>query len=124
MVGRRLILVPILGIALAGAIGIPATGATASTPATSVASESGPTHQRRAVPQPVAVHEGPNDRKRVALTFDADMTPDMRERLESGEVHTWYNDRHRRAAADGYARHPVPDGTVGTDLPTGRRVAR
>ncbi|MGH3688213.1 MAG: polysaccharide deacetylase family protein [Pseudonocardiaceae bacterium] len=48
--------------------------------------------QQRAVPQPVAVQAGPSDRKRVALTFDADMTPEMRRRLESGEVRTWYNE--------------------------------
>lgn len=92
MVGRRLVPVQVLGMALAGAMGFPAAGATASTPATSVASESDPTRQQRAVPQPVVVHKGPSDRKRVALTFDADMTPDMRQRLESGEVRTWYND--------------------------------
>lgn len=96
MVGRRLIPVQFLGIALAGAMGIPATGATGSTPtaasSTSAASESVLTRQQRAVPQPIAVHEGPSDRKRVALTFDADMTPDMRQRLDSGEVRTWYND--------------------------------
>jgi peptidoglycan-N-acetylglucosamine deacetylase len=99
MVARQLIPVPVLGIALAGAMGIPATDATGLTPAatpaassTSAASESVPARQKRGVPQSVAIQEGPSDRKRVALTFDADMTPDMRQRLESGEVRTWYNE--------------------------------
>ncbi|HKR48673.1 MAG TPA: polysaccharide deacetylase family protein [Pseudonocardiaceae bacterium] len=95
MVARRLIPVLVLGIALAGVMGIPATDATGSAPAassTSAASEPVLTRQKQGAPHAVAVQEGPSDRKRVALTFDADMTPDMRQRLESGKVRTWYNE--------------------------------
>ena len=37
------------------------------------------------------VEHGPRDRDRVALTFDADMTPNMQARLEAGVVPSWYN---------------------------------
>lgn len=40
---------------------------------------------------PVIQH-GPRDKKRVALTFDADLTALMRKRLQSGKVKSYYND--------------------------------
>src|SRR5579859_5160994 len=36
---------------------------------------------------------GPRTRKWIALTFDADMTPQMKKRLENGEVPSWYNEK-------------------------------
>jgi peptidoglycan/xylan/chitin deacetylase (PgdA/CDA1 family) len=42
-------------------------------------------------PRPVAIQEGSTKGKRVALTFDADMTPDMLTRLQSGQVPEQYN---------------------------------
>jgi peptidoglycan-N-acetylglucosamine deacetylase len=41
---------------------------------------------------PVVVESGPRDGRRVALTFDADMTPHMLRRLESGETASYYNE--------------------------------
>lgn len=41
---------------------------------------------------PVVVEAGPRDSRRVALTFDADMTPLMLRRLDTGEVASYYND--------------------------------
>ncbi len=40
---------------------------------------------------PSVVSSGPADRPRVALTFDADMTPAMLRRLHTGEVGSYYN---------------------------------
>lgn len=40
---------------------------------------------------PVVQH-GPRDKKRVALTFDADLTALMRKRLQHGKVKSYYND--------------------------------
>ncbi len=40
---------------------------------------------------PSVVNSGPADRPRVALTFDADMTPAMLRRLHTGEVGSYYN---------------------------------
>jgi len=37
------------------------------------------------------VNHGPRDRRVVALTFDADMTPSMLARLGSGDVTTWFD---------------------------------
>jgi len=37
------------------------------------------------------VFHGPRDKKEVALTFDADMTPWMKEQLQSGNVQSYYN---------------------------------
>ncbi|MCL5785004.1 MAG: polysaccharide deacetylase family protein [Patescibacteria group bacterium] len=37
------------------------------------------------------VEHGPRDKKRIALTFDADMTPGMYLLLEKGIVKSWYN---------------------------------
>ncbi len=42
---------------------------------------------------PSVVNSGPADRPRVALTFDADMTPAMLRRLHTGEVGSYYNAR-------------------------------
>jgi peptidoglycan-N-acetylglucosamine deacetylase len=40
---------------------------------------------------PVVVESGPRDSRRIALTFDADMTPHMLRRLETGETASYYN---------------------------------
>ena len=40
---------------------------------------------------PLVVRSGPADRRRIALTFDADMTPAMLHRLQSGAVGSYYN---------------------------------
>lgn len=40
-----------------------------------------------------AVLHGQRDRKWIALTFDADMTPKIQEKLRSGEVKSWYNQK-------------------------------
>lgn len=37
------------------------------------------------------IEHGPRDKKRVALTFDADMTPPMYLLLKKGLVKSWYN---------------------------------
>ncbi|HEX9008675.1 MAG TPA: polysaccharide deacetylase family protein [Patescibacteria group bacterium] len=37
------------------------------------------------------IFHGPTDQKLLALTFDADMTPGMKNRLSKGEVKSWYN---------------------------------
>lgn len=39
----------------------------------------------------LAFDRGPGDAGLIALTFDADMTPDMLYRLRSGQVASWYN---------------------------------
>ncbi|MBD0292337.1 MAG: polysaccharide deacetylase family protein [Jiangellaceae bacterium] len=41
---------------------------------------------------PAVVDAGPRDSPRVALTFDADMTPLMLRRLDTGEVASYYNE--------------------------------
>lgn len=41
---------------------------------------------------PVVVESGPRDSRRVALTFDADMTPHMLRRLDAGETASYYNE--------------------------------
>lgn len=41
--------------------------------------------------RPVAIQEGSAKGKRVALTFDADMTPDMLSRLQNGQVPEQFN---------------------------------
>jgi peptidoglycan/xylan/chitin deacetylase (PgdA/CDA1 family) len=41
---------------------------------------------------PVVVESGPRDNRRVALTFDADMTPHMLRRLDTGETASYYNE--------------------------------
>lgn len=38
---------------------------------------------------------GPRNSGKVALTFDADMTPAMLQQLRSGQVHSWYNQEVR-----------------------------
>lgn len=65
---------------------------------TAAASKGGvPTPSRVSIPresgraEPKVVEHGPRDSKRIALTFDADMTPDMRRRLQAGVVDSWYN---------------------------------
>jgi len=40
---------------------------------------------------PHAIRHGPRTRRRIALTFDADMTEDMRGQLRSGTVASWYD---------------------------------
>ncbi|WP_238158242.1 polysaccharide deacetylase family protein [Kribbella voronezhensis] len=40
---------------------------------------------------PVVQH-GPRDKRRIALTFDADLTALMRTRLQRGKVHSYYNE--------------------------------
>lgn len=37
------------------------------------------------------IFHGPRDKKVVALTFDADMTPKMKKDLETGKVASWYD---------------------------------
>jgi len=39
------------------------------------------------------INRGPKDRKVVALTFDADMTPKMLKDLQSGKIKSWYEKR-------------------------------
>jgi peptidoglycan/xylan/chitin deacetylase (PgdA/CDA1 family) len=51
-----------------------------------------PKPKPRPAAKAVAIQQGPGDRKRVALTFDADMTPGMLDQLRSGEVASW-NDK-------------------------------
>ena len=86
----------------------PSSLATPSTPASATASAVTPTptvalESPRGTPEPaavpvedleagVAVH-GSRTRKEVALTFDADMTPSMLERLRTGGVASWYDPR-------------------------------
>jgi peptidoglycan/xylan/chitin deacetylase (PgdA/CDA1 family) len=80
--------------------------APASTPATPTASTAPATPAPSATPPPVAaslfpprpdglpvvVEAGPRDSRRVALTFDADMTPHMLRRLDTGETVSYYNE--------------------------------
>lgn len=42
---------------------------------------------------PSLINHGARDKKVVALTFDADMTPKMKKDLEGGKVESWYNKR-------------------------------
>jgi peptidoglycan/xylan/chitin deacetylase (PgdA/CDA1 family) len=42
---------------------------------------------------PLFITHGPRDRRAVALTFDADMTPFMLKELDEGKVRTWYDQR-------------------------------
>lgn len=37
------------------------------------------------------IFSGPNDTKKIALTFDANMTPEMKKDLETGLVYDWYD---------------------------------
>lgn len=53
---------------------------------------------------PLVIRSGPPDRRRVALTFDADMTPAMLRRLQSGTVPSYYN----AALIDELRRRSVP----------------
>ncbi len=41
--------------------------------------------------KPEVIEHGPRDKKKVALTFDADMTPAMEILLKKGIVKSWYN---------------------------------
>ncbi len=43
----------------------------------------------------VSFDSGPRDSGRVALTFDADMTPGMLRELRAGQVRSWYNQQVR-----------------------------
>ncbi len=40
---------------------------------------------------PKEFNTGPSDKPRVALTFDADMTPGMKKRLAEHKIESWYN---------------------------------
>lgn len=44
-------------------------------------------------PRPVVITHGDRTARRVALTFDADMTPQMLAALRSGKVKSWYDER-------------------------------
>lgn len=41
--------------------------------------------------KPIVIEHGSRDKKRVALTFDADMTVGMQKLLQTGVVKSWYN---------------------------------
>jgi peptidoglycan/xylan/chitin deacetylase (PgdA/CDA1 family) len=43
------------------------------------------------IPYQEVVFHGSREKKVVALTFDADMTPKMKKEYESGKVESWYN---------------------------------
>jgi peptidoglycan/xylan/chitin deacetylase (PgdA/CDA1 family) len=50
--------------------------------------------RRRAAPRPRVIEHGPRDRREVALTFDADMTPQKLAELRAGAGgSTWYDAR-------------------------------
>lgn len=66
---------------------LPASSVRTGAPSPSLAPE------RTPEARPVLVNHGPRDRRVVALTFDADMTPSMLARLRSGEVTSWFNRR-------------------------------
>ena len=53
---------------------------------------------------PLVIRSGPPDRRRVALTFDADMTPAMLRRLQTGAVDSYYN----AAVIDELRRRRIP----------------
>ncbi len=42
---------------------------------------------------PYIITHGSRTQKWIAFTFDADMTPQMKQRLEKGEVPSWYNEK-------------------------------
>jgi peptidoglycan/xylan/chitin deacetylase (PgdA/CDA1 family) len=44
-------------------------------------------------PKDYVISSGSRDKKVVALTFDADMTPSMKKELEDGKVESWYNEK-------------------------------
>lgn len=44
-------------------------------------------------PKDFVISNGARDKKVVALTFDADMTPSMKKELEEGKVKSWYNEK-------------------------------
>jgi peptidoglycan-N-acetylglucosamine deacetylase len=75
------------------------TTATAPSEPTNPA-ETTPTPEQEPAPEPerppreatpTAIQEGTTKGKRVALTFDADMTPDMQAKLEAGQVPAQYD---------------------------------
>jgi len=45
------------------------------------------------VPKGFVISSGARDKKVIALTFDADMTPSMKTELEKGKVDSWYNEK-------------------------------
>jgi peptidoglycan/xylan/chitin deacetylase (PgdA/CDA1 family) len=76
---------------------LPTTATAPSEPegpaSTTTPQESEPTKPQAAprTARPVAIQQGSPKGKRVALTFDADMTPDMLGRLQSGQVPEQFN---------------------------------
>lgn len=54
-------------------------------------SENPPSVQPVYKPRSDVIYHGEKEGKVVALTFDADMTPKMKKRLQSGDVKSWYN---------------------------------
>lgn len=53
-----------------------------------------PLPQKKALQEKArVVNNGPRDKKEIALTFDADMTPGMLKELKAGKVKSWYNEK-------------------------------
>jgi len=83
-----------------GAAGAPHVAAAAPAPAAAPAQTPAETPARhhtarapRPAASPVLITHGPRTARRVALTFDADMTRGMLLRLRAGRVRSWYDAR-------------------------------